>query len=84
MVTDDGNYDSVRLKDIFTTIHKKVHFISIKPVSSDHPSIVIIFRCSIRRSHKTVLTVIFVSIIFLLDFRTVSTVLYVLDEPFFV
>jgi hypothetical protein len=22
MATDDGNYDSVRLKDIFTTIHK--------------------------------------------------------------
>jgi hypothetical protein len=34
-----------------------VHFISIKPVLSDHLSYVAIFHCSIGRSHKTGLTV---------------------------
>jgi hypothetical protein len=34
-----------------------VHFLSIKPVLSDHLSYVTIFHCSLGRSHKTVLTV---------------------------
>ena len=33
------------------------HFLSIKPVSSDHLSYVTIFHCSLGRSHKTGLTV---------------------------
>ena len=35
-----------------------VHFISIKPVLSNHLSYVNIFHCSLGRSHKTGLTVI--------------------------
>jgi len=38
-----------------------VHFISIKPVLSDHLSYVTIFHCSIARSHKTGLTVYTIS-----------------------
>ena len=34
-----------------------MHFISIKPVLSDHLYYVTIFDCSLGRSHKTVLTV---------------------------
>jgi hypothetical protein len=35
-----------------------VHFISIKPVLSDHLSYVTIFHCSLGRSQKTGLTVL--------------------------
>jgi hypothetical protein len=34
-----------------------VHFISIKPVLSDHLSYATIFHCSLRRSHKKGLAV---------------------------
>ena len=65
---------------MYTTLIFTVHFISFKPVLSDHLSYVTIFHCSIARSHKTGLTVVYVYESYIITLKTTMIRKYIIGS----
>ena len=65
---------------MYTTLIFTVHFISIKPVLSDHLSYVTIFHCSIARSHETGLTVVYVYESYIITLKTTMIRKYIIGS----